>query len=141
MQKEERRKTLIFAEREGGKLIDYTALFSNDYISNWLCKPCFLLLQSCVAAESHFYRCKAKFLRSRNINNVESGDVVHVKHCRPLMESTSSQSTKVPKVSRSPPMQKTVKQMVSLITRTLEKFSVQQPKQCLVNHRFAEASR
>ena len=94
------------AEREGGKLVDYTALSSNDYVSNWLCRPCFLLLQSCVAAESHFYRCKANFLRSRNIDSVESGDVVHVKHCRPLMQSPSSQSAKVPKVSRSPPMQK-----------------------------------
>ena len=123
MQKEERRKNLIFTEREGGKLVDYlnkhTALSSNDYVSNWLCRPCFLLLQSCVAAESRFNSCKAKFLRSRNIDSV---DVVHVKCCRPLMESPSSQpsqSAKVPKVSRSPPMRKTVKQMVSLVIITI----------------------
>ena len=126
MQKEERQKNLIFTEREGGKLVDYlnkyTALSSDDYVSNWLCRPCFLLLQSCVAAESCFNSCKAKFLRSRNIDSVESEDVVHVKCCRPLMESPSSQpsqSAKVPKVSRSPPMRKTVKQMVSLVIITI----------------------
>ena len=83
-QKEERRKNLIFTESEGGNLVDYlkkyTALSSNDYVSNWLCRPCFLLLQSCVAAESNFYGCKAMFLRSRNIDSAESGDVVHIKH-------------------------------------------------------------
>ena len=127
MQKEERRKNLIFTERERGKLVDYLnkykALSSNDYVCTWLCIPCFLLLQSGVAAESRFNSCKAKFLRSRNIDSIESEDVVHVKRCRNLHpvshHSQPSQSAKVPKVSRSPPMRNTVKQMVSLIIITI----------------------
>ena len=114
LKREERRRHLINAETKEGRLADhlkkFTVLFSvteTECESNWLCQSCFLILRSCVAAETRLSECKNKLLKARSPT---VPCVISVKRSRPLIESPASQpsqSAKAPKISITPPTKRT----------------------------------